>query len=187
MPMTSPPFAVSPAEAAPDAQAHRGRRVTKRQFDRHAARVSRLTRLRGARDLIDLRFGEQLDVAQLAAHAGYSRFHFIRAFHWAYGETPVQYLMRRRIERACELLALANLTIREIAELVGFTSLAGFSTRFKAQLGTSPSRYRDAMVQRGGPPPIPGCVLMWARQHPPRGARGNAVPKPTGGSPAETA
>jgi AraC-like DNA-binding protein len=131
-----------------------------------SARVAQLGRLRSTRDLIDRALGEPLDVAGLAAHAGYSRFHFIRAFRAAYGETPAQYLGRRRIERARELLALANLTVREVAELVGFTSLAAFSTRFKAEVGVAPTEYRRRIVERGGPPPVPGFVLMWARRHP---------------------
>lgn len=130
------------------------------------ARVAQLGRLRSTRDLIDRALGEPLDVRRLAAHAGYSRFHFIRAFRAAYGETPAQYLGRRRIERAQELLPLANLTVREVAELVGFTSLAAFSGRFKARVGVAPTEYRRRMVERGGPPPVPGYVLMWARRHP---------------------
>jgi AraC-like DNA-binding protein len=133
-----------------------------------AARVAQLGRLRSTKDLIDRRSGEPLDVRRLAAYAGYSRYHFIRAFRNAYGETPAQYLVRRRIEHACDLLALANLTVREVAELVGFTSLAAFSTRFKARVGVAPSEYRRRMVERGGPPPVPGYVLMWARRHPDR-------------------
>lgn len=131
-------------------------------------REVRLVRLRGARDLIDGSLAEPLDTRRLAAYAGYSRFHFIRAFHAAYGETPGEYLGRRRIERARELLSLANLTIRDVAELVGFTSAAAFSTRFKARVGVAPTEFRRRMVLRGGPPPVPGYVLMWARSHPVR-------------------
>jgi AraC-like DNA-binding protein len=131
-------------------------------------RETQLVRLRSTRDLIDGSLGEPLDLHRLAEHAGYSRFHFVRAFRMAYGETPAQYLGRRRIERARELLPLANLTIREVAELVGFTSAAAFSTRFKIQVGVAPTEFRRRMVERGGPPPVPGYVLMWARRHPAR-------------------
>jgi transcriptional regulator GlxA family with amidase domain len=131
-----------------------------------ADRVPQVERLRSAKDLIDRTFWEPLDVRRLAAHAGYSRFHFIRAFRAAYGETPARYVARRRMEHARDLLPLANLTVREVAELVGFTSLAAFSRRFKAHAGVAPSEYRRRMVERGGPPPIPGYVLTWARRHP---------------------
>jgi AraC-like DNA-binding protein len=129
-------------------------------------REAQLVRLRSTRDLIDGLLGEPLDMRRLAAHAGYSRFHFIRVFRAAYGETPAQYVGRRRIERARELLPLANLTIREVAELVGFTSAAAFSKRFKVEVGVAPTEFRRRMVERGGPPPVPGYVLMWARRHP---------------------
>ena len=56
----------------------------------------RIVHLRWARDLMDLRFADPLDLDQLAAQAGFSKFHFARAFKDAYGETPANYLSRRR-------------------------------------------------------------------------------------------
>jgi AraC-like DNA-binding protein len=124
--------------------------------------VSSLQALRRARDTIDRDYAGQLDVAALAAQAGYSREHFIRAFRAAYGETPGRYRTRRRIERACDLLRSANLTVTEICYLVGFTSLGSFSARFSEVTGKSPTAYRRAAAQRGGPAAIPGCfALMW--------------------------
>lgn len=135
-------------------------------MSRRSPSLPRADRLRIAKDLIDMALAEPLEVRQVAAHAGYSRFHFIRAFRAAYGETPGDYLRRRRMERAADLLAVGNLTVREVAELVGFTSLAAFSRRFKTHAGVAPSGYQRRMAERGGPPPIPGYVLMWARRHP---------------------
>ncbi len=123
-----------------------------------------LPALRRARDLIDRAYAEPLDLDALAREAGYSKFHFARAFAAAYGETPRVYLSRRRIERAKELLRAANLSVTEICFLVGFESLGSFSTLFRRLVGQSPSEYRAASVASGGPPPIPGCVvLMWTR------------------------
>jgi AraC-like DNA-binding protein len=120
--------------------------------------------LRAAKDLMDRSFGEPLDLERLAAEAGYSRFHFSRAFRDAFGETPRHYLTRRRIERAKDLLRSANLTVTEICFLVGFSSLGSFSARFSELVGVSPTEYRRRAVAEGGPPPIPGCfVLMWTR------------------------
>ena len=56
----------------------------------------RIAHLRRARDLMDLRFADPLDLDQMAAHVGFSKFHFARAFKEAYGETPANYLSRRR-------------------------------------------------------------------------------------------
>jgi AraC-like DNA-binding protein len=134
--------------------------------------------LRRARDLIDLRFAEPLDLAHLAAEAGYSRYHFARSFKEAFGETPGAYLSRRRVERAKDLLRAANLTVTEVCMLVGFSSLGSFSSRFTELVGMSPSAYRSQQVDRGGPPPIPGCFLMaWSR---PQGRPQTAIPEKPG-------
>ncbi len=129
--------------------------------------TTRLASLRSARDLIDRDFASQVDVAALAARAGYSRYHFIRAFRACYGATPGDYLSRRRVERACELLRSANLTVTEVCFLVGFASVGSFSSRFSELAGCSPSEYQRRFRAHGGPPPVPGCmVLMWSAPQP---------------------
>jgi len=140
-----------------------------------------LPALRRARDLIDRDYAEPLDLDAMAAEAGYSRYHFARAFTTAYGETPRAYLTRRRIERAKTLLRTANLSVTEICFLVGFSSLGSFSTRFRDQVGWSPSEYRADAVDRTGIPPIPGCVvLMWTRPHPDGQQSGRSARSPGG-------
>jgi AraC-like DNA-binding protein len=127
--------------------------------------VVSLRMLRRARDRIDRDYADRIDIPALAAGAGYSREHFIRAFRTTYGETPGRYRTRRRVERACELLRSANLTVTEICHLVGFTSLGTFSARFAELTGMSPTAYRKQAAERGGPAPIPGCyALMETRE-----------------------
>ena len=117
--------------------------------------------MRLARDVMDRDWAQPLDLDVVAASAGYSRFHFVRLFRRTYGETPGQYLSRRRIERAKDLLRSANLTVTEICMMVGFTSLGTFCTRFKQQVGLTPGEYR-LREHRAGHSPIPGCfVLYW--------------------------
>jgi AraC-like DNA-binding protein len=127
--------------------------------------------LRLAKDAMDRDWADPaLDLAAVADHAGYSRFHFVRAFKAAYGETPGQYLTHRRIERAEELLRAADLSVTEICHLVGFSSLGTFSARFKARTGLTPSEYRARYV-RAGASLIPGCyALLWAGGFPRRAA-----------------
>ncbi|WP_434098967.1 helix-turn-helix transcriptional regulator [Streptomyces xantholiticus] len=98
---------------------------------------------------MDRDWAEPLDLEAIASHAGYSRYHFVRAFKAVYGQTPGQYLSRRRVERAREMLRTANLSVTEICTLVGFSSLGTFSARFKKQTGLSPSEYRAEHVGRG--------------------------------------
>ena len=147
--------------------------------------VERVSSLRSARDLMDLRYAEPLDLDQMAAEAGFSKFHFARAFKDAYGETPANYLTRRRVERAKDLLRSANLTVTEVCMLVGFSSLGSFSTRFSELVGMSPSAFQRASAARGGPPPIPGCFLMdWSRPRPIPGEGKRAIwEKPEAGGP----
>jgi AraC-like DNA-binding protein len=122
----------------------------------------RLRQLRRAKDLMDREWGRPIGVADVAAHAGYSPYHFVRAFKAAYGETPGQYLSRRRIERAAELLRTADLAVTEVCLLVGFSSLGTFSATFKRQTGMTPSAYRDRYLGQGAAL-IPGCyALLWA-------------------------
>jgi AraC-like DNA-binding protein len=124
--------------------------------------VDTLIALRRARDLMDRDYASELDLDAIASAAGFSRFYFVRAFRAAYGETPGQYLSRRRVERAQDLLRSANLTVTEVCHLVGFSSLGSFSTRFRELVGMTPSEFQRAAAKTG-PPPIPGCyVLMWA-------------------------
>lgn len=111
---------------------------------------------------MDRDWGDRIDLDVVASSAGYSRFHFVRLFKETYGETPGQYLTRRRVERAQDMLRTANLTILEICYAVGFESLGSFCNRFKQITGTTPAAYRREAL-RDGPPPIPGCfAMLWA-------------------------
>jgi AraC-like DNA-binding protein len=142
------------------------------------AAVELLSHLRRARDHIDAHFAENVHLDRLARVAGVSRFHFARSFEACYGQTPIRYLTRRRIERAQDLLRSANLTITEICMVVGFSSLGSFSARFRDLVGESPSAYRARWAATGGPH-IPGCYLfMWGLrpvEQPERSIVDNAV------------
>jgi AraC-like DNA-binding protein len=120
---------------------------------------STVSHLRRARDLADRRYADDIDLDVLAAEAAMSRFHFARSFARTYGETPMRYLTRRRIERAQDLLRAANLTVTEVCMMVGFSSLGSFSSRFRELVGETPTQYRDRWAATGGPR-IPGCFLF---------------------------
>lgn len=123
--------------------------------------VELLPHLRRARDHIDRNYRDPLDLGTVAAVAAVSKYHFIRCFEEAYGETPMRYLTRRRIERAQDLLRSANLTVTEVCMAVGFTSLGSFSARFRRIVGESPVAYRNRFAATGVPH-IPGCWLFMA-------------------------
>jgi AraC-like DNA-binding protein len=141
--------------------------------------VELLPHLRRARDHIDRHYPAPLDLAELARVAGVSRFHFARTFEASYGETPIRYLTRRRIERAQDLLRSANLTVTEVCMLVGFSSLGSFSARFTQLVGESPTAYRNRWAARGGPR-VPGCYLFMRGVLDPGGTTGAISEKPDG-------
>ncbi|MGA5699620.1 helix-turn-helix transcriptional regulator [Peterkaempfera bronchialis] len=114
-----------------------------------------LAHLRRARDLMDREYARPLDVPALARTALMSPAHFSRQFRTAYGETPYNYLMTRRIERAKALLRRGDLSVTEACMAVGCTSLGSFSSRFTELVGETPSAYR-ARDHRAGAA-VPAC------------------------------
>ena len=137
--------------------------------------VDLLAHLRRARDHVDRHYDGALDLDQLASVAGVSKFHFVRCFEATYGETPIRYLTRRRIERAQDLLRHANLTVTEVCTLVGFASLGSFSSRFRELVGETPTAYRDRWAAAGGAH-VPGCWLFMRGALDPAGTTGRASP-----------
>jgi AraC-like DNA-binding protein len=110
-----------------------------------------------ARDLIDTRYADALDVPTLAARAGVSPAHFARRFRATFGETPHQYLLSRRLERAQFLLRETDRSVAEICLDVGLTSVGSFTTSFRRVVGMTPTAYRE--LARAPLPGIPMCVL----------------------------
>ena len=118
-----------------------------------------------AKDLIDARYREALDVPTIARVAHLSPAHFSREFRRVFGETPHRYLLTRRLERAAALLRNTEWPVADICLAVGLSSIGSFTTSFRRAYGTSPSAYRAAH-----PPSerarVPTCVLQaYARPH----------------------
>ena len=126
-------------------------------------------RMLRARDEMDRRYAEPLDVPHLAAIAHLSASQFGRVFKSVYGETPHRYLQRRRVERAMTLLRQTDRPVTDIAWDVGFASLGTFSRTFAVIVGCSPSEFRA----QHAPVHVPSCfIATWTR---PRSASGTAV------------
>jgi AraC-like DNA-binding protein len=117
-----------------------------------------------AKDLIDARYREPLDVPALARAAHLSPAHFSREFRRAFGETPHRYLLTRRLERAAALLRNTDWSVAEICLAVGLSSVGSFTTSFGRTYGLSPTAYRAAYPPAASRARIPTCVqLVYAR------------------------
>ena len=101
-------------------------------------------RLKRAMDYVEARLDETITLAELAASTGLTRMHFAAQFRAATGLRPHEYLLRRRIERAQEMLLGTDMPVVEIALSVGFQTQSHFTTVFKRFAGQPPLAWRQA-------------------------------------------
>jgi AraC-like DNA-binding protein len=113
-----------------------------------------------AKDVADARYFEPLTVADLARIAGLSRAHFSREFRRVFGESPHQYLLTRRLERAAALLRNTDWSVTEVCFAVGLSSLGSFTTSFRRVYGVAPLAYRDSFPPASRHIRIPRCVAL---------------------------
>lgn len=119
-------------------------------------------RLLRARDAMDRRYAEPLDVARLAQIAFMARSHFSREFSRVFGETPHRYLQRRRVERAMFLLRHTDNSATDICMAVGFASFGTFSRTFATIVGQPPTTYRSTPTVHHRPAPTL-FAMRWTR------------------------
>jgi AraC-like DNA-binding protein len=136
------------------------RRDEHRRTHRAVNAVSPTRHLLRAKDLIDARYREPLDVETLARTAHLSPAHFSREFRRAFGETPHQYLLTRRLERAAALLRNTDRTVAYVCASVGLQSIGSFTTSFRRTFGVTPGEYRAARPPASARVPLPTCVLQ---------------------------
>lgn len=111
-------------------------------------RSGSVSRLADALTLIETAFHQPLTLPMLADSAHLSVNQFMRLFKETFGLSPMQYVIRRRITRACQLLADHRLTISGVAQQVGFADSNYFSRMFKQVMGQSPQAYRKSHHNR---------------------------------------
>ena len=109
-------------------------------------------RLRRVTEFIDDNLARALPLADLSAEAHMSQYHFARPFKESTGMPPHRFVVQRRIERACELLADGQMSIDAIARAVGFRTRSHFSMMFHRLTGSPPTVYRTfaALRKTGG-------------------------------------
>lgn len=94
-------------------------------------------------EYIDTHYMSDLSLDEVAAAAGFSKFHFSRLFKQYTGFTFCDYIRRRKIQTAEELLNQSDLSVTEIAMQSGFMSLSTFNRVFRQLKNCSPTEFRE--------------------------------------------
>jgi AraC family transcriptional regulator len=90
---------------------------------------------------IDDNLERQIGLAELAMLAGLSRWYFLRVFRETVGTSPHDYVTRRRLDRARNLLRTTSRSVMDIAADIGMTH-SHFSRVFSRRLGVTPTEFR---------------------------------------------
>ncbi len=110
--------------------------------ERFGAKVAPDKRVTAARHWLDQHYQSPVSLSEVAAVACLSERQLNHLFKQCYDKTPLQYLTEKRMQQARDLLVSTHLSVQQIAEQVGYTSLAAFSDRFRQYFGRSPRHYR---------------------------------------------
>jgi AraC-like DNA-binding protein len=98
--------------------------------------------MRRVHDHVDAHLSNSIDLAELSAVAGLSVFHFARQFKLSMGVTPHHYLVRRRVQRAQEMLVSTDLSLSDIAIAAGFSDQSHLARHFRQMVGMTPGQFR---------------------------------------------
>lgn len=122
-------------------QTHR-RHLTQLPAQKRTTREELYRRLLLARDYMHDTLTEPTRLSDMAAVACLSDYHFLRTFKAVFGESPYQYVLRLRLQKAVDLLRYGSLSIGEIAIICGFDEVQAFTKLFRKQHGLGPMRFR---------------------------------------------
>ena len=99
----------------------------------------------GTRHYINNNFDNELNLDLLSHIRFTSKFHLLRLFKRYYGQTPMQYLIERRLDKSKELL-LKGQSVTETCFDIGFESPSSFSTLFKSKFGLTPTEFQKRAI-----------------------------------------
>ncbi|AGK95737.1 AraC family transcriptional regulator [Clostridium pasteurianum] len=95
-------------------------------------------------DFIETNFSRDITVPEMAKNVGLNKNYFSSFFRENIGISPQQYLIKFRMNKACELMKNSTLTISDVSRSVGYNDPLGFSKIFKKTIGLSPKAYRES-------------------------------------------
>src|ERR1700728_758799 len=100
-------------------------------------------RLRRIRELVHAKMEDELSLDEMAQSVGLSKAHFARMFRKSTGQTPHQFVLRQRMERAKALLRAPGARVLDVAVACGFKTQQHFAQVFRDLWGVSPTEYRQ--------------------------------------------
>ena len=103
-------------------------------------------RLRKINELVQAKIEDDLSLDEMAQSVGLSTAHFARMFRRSTGETPHQFVLRQRIERAKTMLRAPNARVLDVAVACGFKTQQHFAQVFRDVCGVSPTAYRQDFI-----------------------------------------
>ena len=103
-------------------------------------------RLRRVTELVRAKIEEELTLQEMAQCAGLSTAHFSETFRKSTGESPHQFVLRQRVERAKEMLREAEMRVLDVAVACGFKTQQHFARVFRRISGVSPTEYRQEFL-----------------------------------------
>jgi AraC family transcriptional regulator len=133
---------------------HKGPWRNTSQFDGYATHSVRAyrgglapARLRRVTELVHAKIEEELSLEEMAQSAGLSTAHFSQMFRKSTGESPHQFVLRQRVERAKEMLREAEPRVLDVAVACGFKTQQHFARVFRRVCGASPTEYRHEFLR----------------------------------------
>ena len=103
-------------------------------------------RLRRIKEFVNAKIEDDLTLCEMAQSVELSTAHFSRMFRKSTGETPHQFLLGQRVERAKEMLRSANARVMDVAVACGFKTQQHFAQVFRHECGASPTEYRQEFL-----------------------------------------
>ena len=103
-------------------------------------------RLRRITEFVDAKMENELSLDEMAESVGLSTAHFARMFRKSTGETPHQFVLRQRLERAKAMLRAPDARVLDVAVACGFKTQQHFAQVFRDVWGVSPTEYRQDLV-----------------------------------------
>lgn len=98
------------------------------------------------RRYIDAHYKEPLTLDRLAEIANVNKYYLAHSFKEEFGVSPITYQLNRRIEESCYLLQQTDMSLAQIARVLGFSSSSYFSQIFRKHMHTTPTEYRKKAV-----------------------------------------